>query len=118
MQITDLGKKNNVTVRHPDCQVECESIITGCLLTESSLVQWAHDKKKKGECLAINSSQLIISELLMPEAVKAFRDEENVSFVITEKDNLPHMHEASPPVLIFTFNGEERLIGLITFSYS
>lgn len=31
----------------------------------------------------------------MLEAVKAFRDEENVSFVITEKDDLPHMHETS-----------------------
>lgn len=32
---------------------------------------------------------------LMLEAVKAFRDEENVSFVITEKDDLPHIHETS-----------------------
>ena len=49
----------------------------------------------------------------MLEAVKAFRDEENVSFVITEKDDLPHMHEASKgsqynsPVHFSVYGGAE-----------
>lgn len=63
---------------------------------------------------------------LMPEAVKAFRDEENVSFVITEKDDLPHMHEASKgpqynsPVHFSVYGGAEAggPHSLLQFSHS